>query len=189
MDLKSFWESQRSTVISAVIAVVVIAGLFILFNALPAGQPAKPADEEKQEQSESETADSEKTKEDEKKDEEKVELPAKYTVVAGDHLWKISERFYGTGSNWTLIAAQNGLANPNIIHSGNEFAIPKADAKISSTGTHTVVKGDTLWDIAHSTYGSGFEWTKIRDANKGEIGTLSNGRPLIVPGQVLIIPN
>ncbi len=190
MDLKSFWESQRSTRISAVIAVVVIAGLFILFNALPAGQPAKPADEDKQEQSESETADSEKTKkEDKKKDGEKASLPANYTVVAGDHLWNISERFYGTGSNWTLIAAQNRLANPDIIHSGNEFTIPKADAKIASNGTHTVVKGDTLWDIASNVYGSGFEWTKIRDANAGKIGTLSNGRPLIVPGQVLVTPN
>lgn len=189
MDLKSFWESQRSTIISAVIAIVVIAGLFILFNALPAGQPAKPADEEKQEQSEAETADSETTKEDEQQDEEKMELPTNYTVVSGDHLWKISERFYGTGSNWTLIAQQNKLANPNVIHSGNKFSIPKADAKISSTDTHTVVKGDTLWDIAHNSYGSGFEWTKIRDANTGKIGTLSNGRPLIVPGQVLTIPN
>ncbi len=189
MDLKSFWKSQRSTVISAVIAIVVIAGLFILFNALPAGQPAKPADEEKQEQPEPETAEREKAKEDEKKDKEKVGLPTKYTVVSGDHLWKISERFYGTGSNWTLIAEQNRLANPDVIHSGNEFAIPKADAKISSTGTHTVVTGDTLWDIAHNSYGSGFEWTKIRDANAGKIGTLANGRPLIVPGQVLVIPN
>lgn len=189
MDLKSFWESQRSTIISAVIAIVVIAGLFILFNALPAGQPAKPADEDKQEQSESKTADSDKAKEDEKKDDEKVSLPAKYTVVAGDHLWNISERFYGTGSNWTLIAAQNRLANPDIIHSGNEFTIPKTDAKIASNETHTVVKGDTLWDIADTVYGSGFEWTKIRDANAGNIGTLSNGRPLIVPGQVLVTPN
>ncbi|OGY26858.1 MAG: hypothetical protein A2Z11_01625 [Candidatus Woykebacteria bacterium RBG_16_43_9] len=186
MDFKSFWESQRSTIISAIIAIVVIAGLFILFNALPAGQPAKQTKEEKQTQEEKK-ADQEKKQGKKDEDEDKVELPTKYTVVRGDHLWKISERFYRSGFNWTLIAQENKLANPDIIHTGNVFTIPKADAKITGR-THTVVKGDTLWGIAQSSYGSSFEWTKIRDANPGKIGTLPNGNALIVPGQVLVVP-
>ena len=55
--------------------------------------------------------------------------------------------------------------------------------------THTVVKGDTLWEIAEAVYGSGFEWTKIVDANKDDIGFLPNGsQALIIPGQVLTLP-
>ena len=45
MDWKNLWENSRSTIISGIIAIVVIAGLFILFNALPAGQPAPNADQ------------------------------------------------------------------------------------------------------------------------------------------------
>src|SRR3990167_9813432 len=98
MDFKSFWKSQRSTIISAVIAIVVIAGLFILFNALPAGQPAKQTEDKKQEQTQEEKK-ADKEKKQDKEDESKVELPARYTVVRGDHLWRISERFYGSGFN------------------------------------------------------------------------------------------
>jgi hypothetical protein len=56
-------------------------------------------------------------------------------------------------------------------------------------GTYTVVEGDTLWEIAEATYGSGFEWTKILEANKDIIGFLPNGsQALIMPGQVLVLP-
>ncbi|MBW6441705.1 LysM peptidoglycan-binding domain-containing protein [Patescibacteria group bacterium] len=55
--------------------------------------------------------------------------------------------------------------------------------------THTVVEGDTLWEIAEAVYGSGFEWGKILEANKDSIGFLPNGtQALIIPGQVLVLP-
>ncbi|PIS23192.1 hypothetical protein COT49_01385 [candidate division WWE3 bacterium CG08_land_8_20_14_0_20_40_13] len=54
---------------------------------------------------------------------------------------------------------------------------------------YEVKEGDTLWEIAEARYGSGFEWGKILDANSGDIGWLSNGNPLITPGQVLILPD
>ena len=51
--------------------------------------------------------------------------------------------------------------------------------------TYTVKKGDCLWNIAKSFYGSGAQYTKIYDANKGTIGGNPN---LIYAGQVLTIP-
>lgn len=54
---------------------------------------------------------------------------------------------------------------------------------------HVVQQGDTLWEIAEARYGSGFEWTKIKDANSDSIGFLPNGsQALITPGQVLVLP-
>ncbi len=55
--------------------------------------------------------------------------------------------------------------------------------------THTVVKGDTLWEIAEAVYGNGSEWVRILEANQSSIGFLPNGsQALIIPGQVLILP-
>lgn len=48
-----------------------------------------------------------------------------YTVVKGDNLWKIAVRAYGDGYKWVDISKSNSLKNPNLIHSGNEFVIPR----------------------------------------------------------------
>lgn len=49
----------------------------------------------------------------------------KYTVVKGDNLWNIAVRAYGDGFKWVEIAKANKLVNPNLIHSGNVFVIPR----------------------------------------------------------------
>lgn len=48
-----------------------------------------------------------------------------YTVVKGDSLWNISVRVYGNGYKWVEIAKANNLKNPNLIHSGNVFTLPR----------------------------------------------------------------
>ena len=47
-----------------------------------------------------------------------------YTVVSGDTLWGISEKFYGTGTRYNEIAEANGVANPSLIFPGQVFVIP-----------------------------------------------------------------
>lgn len=54
-----------------------------------------------------------------------------------------------------------------------------------STGTYTVVKGDSLWKIAKTFYGDGSKYTKIYNVNTDKIKNPS----LIYPGQVLTIPS
>jgi nucleoid-associated protein YgaU len=49
---------------------------------------------------------------------------ASYTVVAGDDLWNIAFREYGSGYKWTDIATANKLENPDIIHPGNVLTMP-----------------------------------------------------------------
>lgn len=51
-------------------------------------------------------------------------LPATYVVLKGDDLWKISEKFYGTGYNWIKIAKANNLSNANQIEAGQILNIP-----------------------------------------------------------------
>ncbi|OGY24358.1 MAG: hypothetical protein A2172_00415 [Candidatus Woykebacteria bacterium RBG_13_40_15] len=112
-------------------------------------------------------------------------MPAKHTVVAGDSLWDISTKYYEDGYKWVLIATENKIANPNLINPNQVLNIPKADTKVRE---YTVASGDCLWSIAEKFYGNGFDWTKIRDMNPGKIGILSNGEPLITPGQTLVVP-
>ena len=49
-----------------------------------------------------------------------------YTVVAGDCLWNLARRFYGSGAQYTRIAAANGLQNPDYLRIGQVLTIPAA---------------------------------------------------------------
>ena len=50
--------------------------------------------------------------------------PRTYTVVPGDTLWAIAERFYGDGNRYQSIADASGIANPDLIHPGQVLTIP-----------------------------------------------------------------
>lgn len=51
-----------------------------------------------------------------------------YKVQAGDCLWSIAERYYGSGSQYKRLAAANpAIKNPNLIYPGQVLTIPAAD--------------------------------------------------------------
>ena len=69
-----------------------------------------------------------------------------------------------------------------------EATVEKEEARVDNSvqpKTYTVKSGDCLWNIAKQFYGSGSDYTKIYNANKGTIGGNPN---LISPGQVLTLP-
>jgi nucleoid-associated protein YgaU len=118
-------------------------------------------------------------------------LPTTHTVVAGENLWTISLKYYGSGYNWVDIARENKLGNANKLLVGQELSIPKTavkqvvEKKVDNQITdssYTVSKGDSVWKIAVRAYGDGFQWVKIAEANN-----LKNPN-IIVPGQVLTLP-
>lgn len=120
-------------------------------------------------------------------------VPTTHTVINGENLWKIAEKYYSSGYNWQTIAKENNLSDPNLIAVGQKLSIPKSDViravsdTISATATsratqYTVVRGDNLWNIAVKEYGDGFMWNKIATANN-----LANPR-LIHAGNVLKLP-
>jgi nucleoid-associated protein YgaU len=47
-----------------------------------------------------------------------------YTVVSGDTLWAIAERFYRDGSKYQMIADASGISDPDLIHPGQVLTIP-----------------------------------------------------------------
>lgn len=61
---------------------------------------------------------------------------------------------------------------------------PKEETNPKSTGSYTVVSGDSLWAIAKKYYGNGAKWPKIHAANKDKVKNPN----LIYPGQKLVIP-
>lgn len=121
------------------------------------------------------------------------ELPTSHKIEAGEHLWAIAEKYYGSGYNWVDIAEENKLSNPDAIKVGQDLTIPRMPVKepIVETATsaetiaasqYTVVKGDHLWGIAVRTYGDGYRWVEIARENN-----LVNP-DLIHPGNVLSLP-
>lgn len=59
-----------------------------------------------------------------------------------------------------------------------------APVAAATARTHTVVRGDTLWDLAQRYYGRGDRWPVIFDANRSKVSS-----PYRLPiGVVLIIP-
>ena len=50
-----------------------------------------------------------------------------YTVVKGDCLWNIAKKFYGSGSQYTMIynANRDKIKNPSLIYPGQVLIIPK----------------------------------------------------------------
>ncbi len=53
---------------------------------------------------------------------------ANYTVVEGDSLSKIAQRFYGDAKEWRRIfeANKDQIENPDLIHPGQVLRIPRA---------------------------------------------------------------
>ena len=111
-----------------------------------------------------------------------VEQPSEsyqtYTVQSGDTLSGIAAKF---GTTYQKIAADNGIANPNIIHPGQVLKIYGGSNQSNSTSsyqTYTVKSGDTLSGIGSK---FGVPYQKIAADNN-----ISNPN-LIYPGQVLKI--
>ena len=104
-----------------------------------------------------------------------------HIVQPGDSLWKVAERYYDSGYNWTDIALENDITNPELIEMDQELVIPNVEPKEAtvtiaqeimdnqiqpiSGATYTVATGDNLWSIAVRAYGDGYRWTDIAVEN------------------------
>jgi nucleoid-associated protein YgaU len=127
-----------------------------------------------------------------------VALPVSHTVVAGENLWVIAEKYYRSGYNLVDIVTANSIMNPDGLEIGQTLTIPNVYVRLpltvdtsiqqsvtlsAITGTkYTVLSGDNLWQIAVRAYGDGYKWPEIAKANN-----LDNP-DLIFAGNTLSIP-
>jgi nucleoid-associated protein YgaU len=102
-------ESTISTVLGFL--VIVVVGLLVVnyFRNLDSGQPFPSGAQT-----------------------EDTGRPETYTVAAGDSLWSISEKVYGSGYNWVDIRDANNIDNPDGIVEGQDLVIP--DVEVRSVG-------------------------------------------------------
>jgi nucleoid-associated protein YgaU len=137
-----------------------------------------------------------------------------YTVVAGDTLWGIAEKVYGSGYEWSKLAQDNKLASSDIIEVGQKLSVVKDTSlaqkpastseptkvaqgvggasvdqtPVTSIKTVEIKHGDTLWSIAEQVYGDGDKWVLITQDPHNKLGRLPDGTPLIHAGNVLYLP-
>lgn len=200
-------EETISMILGALVVIIVGVVAFNYFNNLNRGEltPAGVSDDIVLNETENGNQDNGATPQPPKVDEGETPagLPTKYKVQAGDNLWKIAERYYGSGYNWVDIAQANNLANPGVLNADTELQIPKVEAKKGTSatiasqpatnqdgdaiegGSYTVQKGDSLWKIAVRAYGDGYKWSEIYNSNKDAIGA-NPGR--IFSGTQLTLP-
>jgi nucleoid-associated protein YgaU len=66
----------------------------------------------------------------------------------------------------------------------SRLEVPFERVTMTRPGVVTIVRGDNLWNIAHSQYGDGARYTVIYEANKSQIRDPN----LIYPGQIFVVP-
>ncbi len=144
-----------------------------------------------------------------------TDIQNEYVVQAGDTLPKIAMKVYGDPNRWQDLMVLNNIDNGNRIFVGQKLItvassnvisedapdveehevaeMPEdsesADASyysnVSSDGTYTVKKGDTLGKIAKACLGSTSKWQKIAKANPNiNPNRLKVGDVLVIPGAV-----
>lgn len=106
----------------------------------------------------------------------------KLKIQPGDSLWKLAQRYFGSGSRWKRLAALNPqLANPSRILVGEWIHVPVERKQHA----HQVViqPGDTLWKVAQTALGSPVALNCIAQANP-QIQSVN----LVRAGETLTVP-
>ncbi|UTM35304.1 LysM peptidoglycan-binding domain-containing protein [Rhodococcus pyridinivorans] len=106
-------------------------------------------------------------------------ITERHTVAPDETLSGLAQHFYGDGTLFPVLAAANHIADPNVIQVGRSLLIPE----LGDVGHHTVVAGETLWELARRWYGEAQLYPVISFPNHiTDPDHVEVGRVLIRPG-------
>jgi nucleoid-associated protein YgaU len=96
-----------------------------------------------------------------------------YYIQKGDTLASISQKIYGSSSQWRTLAEENNVLNPNKIYPGSALYYTLSEKsrsfadryERSAKGSHTVASGETLSSIAAKVLGSEHAWRTLWKMN------------------------
>ena len=104
-----------------------------------------------------------------------------HTVVPGDDLWSLAERYYSEGGRWRTIVE----ANPHLQADPVQRLVPGTVLSVPDPVTLVTVRpGDTLRAIAAAHLGDPDRWPEVKALNSHRIADPD----LIHPGWVLTVP-
>ena len=117
------------------------------------------------------------------KDEKPTEYPAKLTsgYYRVRKTWKDSKSQIGA---YRILANAKNAADKNpgtYVFTHDGVAIYPADNPAEEYRVHTVVKGDTLWDIAKKYLGNGSRYPEIKELNNLNSNVIYSGWKLKIP--------
>ncbi|GAK60019.1 hypothetical protein U27_07006 [Candidatus Vecturithrix granuli] len=71
-----------------------------------------------------------------------------YVIQRGDSLFKVAQKFYGDGYKYELLAAYNGMSNPNAIEVGQVLQIPDVqELDLALSDWHNYQSGKIYWRL------------------------------------------
>lgn len=87
-------------------------------------------------------------------------MASTHTVVKGDTLWGIAEKYLGSGSKYTQLAAINNIPNPDLIYIGQVIKLSKDGGSSSSTKSSSSAATINQFGLQSNTEGTLFAtWT------------------------------
>jgi nucleoid-associated protein YgaU len=105
-----------------------------------------------------------------------------HTVVAGETWEVLAERWYGEFGLWPVIAIPNNMTDADP-QPGQVLIRPRLNRR------HTVVAGDTLWDLANNNYGDGGADRTLTLVKMVAAANMVDDPDHITVGQVIFFPS